>query len=92
MRRASCWRTRSSACSTTARTCAGSNSASVAGTVLDELYADREPIADLIVAADAAVSPAAFAATVRAELVRRALTDRRRRISRAVRRRGTACS
>jgi CelD/BcsL family acetyltransferase involved in cellulose biosynthesis len=63
------------------------DSASGAGSALDELYVDREPIADLVVGADPCLSRTAFAATVEAELARRAIEERLKRLLRPLLRR-----
>lgn len=48
------------------------DSASLPGCLLDEMFADRERIADLVVATDASISQAALQALVRQERVRQA--------------------
>ena len=52
------------------------DSASLPGSLLDELYADRERIADLVVATDGAVTAAALAAMAEKERRRQAALDR----------------
>jgi CelD/BcsL family acetyltransferase involved in cellulose biosynthesis len=54
----------------------GLDTASVAGTVLDEIYGDRIRMGDLILAADARTPPETFAAIVRREAGRRAALKR----------------
>jgi CelD/BcsL family acetyltransferase involved in cellulose biosynthesis len=51
------------------------DSASLPGSLLDELYADRERIADLVVATDSAITVAALAAMVAKERRRQAVLD-----------------
>ena len=52
------------------------DSASLPGSLLDELYADRERIADLVVATDGAITAAALAAMAEKERRRQAALDR----------------
>ena len=52
------------------------DTASVAGTVLDEIYGDRIRMGDLILAADARTPPETFAVIVRREAGRRAALKR----------------
>lgn len=62
------------------------DTASVGGSVLGELYVDRERIGDLMIAADVGMSPKAFAAAVRREVGRRAALDRLKGLLRRLRR------
>ena len=62
------------------------DTASVAGSALDEFYGDRERIGDLIVATDARMSPKAFEAVIRQEAGRRAGLGRLKNLLRLVRR------
>jgi CelD/BcsL family acetyltransferase involved in cellulose biosynthesis len=62
------------------------DTASVPGSVLDEIYGDRIRMGDLILAADARMSPETFAATVRRETGRRAALSRLKDLVRLLRR------
>src|SRR4051812_46489401 len=62
------------------------DTASVAGSVLDEFYGDRERIGDLIAATDARMGAQAFKAVIRREAGRRAALGRLKTLLRIVRR------
>jgi hypothetical protein len=52
------------------------DSASLPGSVLEGLFADRERMADVVIATDPAISPRALAALVRQERIRKAALAR----------------